>query len=223
MTGTLPTANVGAAGSAGEVPFNDGSGTYSTDPANFLYDPTGSVGPLGTPETLYVGDQTNNINPGSLALWDLSGTYLQMTTSGGAFVFGNDVDITGSLTVSGTITGVVAPAASNTLTSQTATGTITSVASAVGGLYRVGGYLKIRSASVDVLNFQLIFHDETNTVQTVNLTSTGGATSFGTSGIFYFNDLTIWVQSGTTITLRTAFQTSGGLISFDAAAHITQL
>jgi len=108
----------------------------------------------------------------------------------------------------------VAPAASNDLSAQTNTGTVTSTTSAAAtSTYLVDGYLNVTAISTDVIQVQCTYTDENSTAQTLNFSdiSATGNNSF---------HATIRVKASTPITLKTNLSTSGGTVTFDAGGYI---
>lgn len=109
--------------------------------------------------------------------------------------------------------------ASNDLTAQTAAGNITTfTVGATTQTFDVSMYINITAVSVDVIQGQITYTDETNTGQTISLANLPSA--IGPSA---YNPITIRAKNGTVITVKTNLTTGAGSITFNCGGRITQL
>lgn len=107
------------------------------------------------------------------------------------------------------------------LTGQTGAITICTTTPAADGTYRVGGFLTITAISVDVLNLQIAWKDETNTSRTISLFANGLSTvSLAATGVYLFSPVDIRAKSGNAITLQVVLTTSAGSVSYDTGGSI---
>ncbi len=83
------------------------------------------------------------------------------------------------------------------------------------GNYDIGSMINIKAITTDVLQFQVVFYDETNTFRIVNIGS-----GLATIGYSAMNPVTISVYPGTNIAVKTILTTGGGTISYNAQAYI---
>jgi hypothetical protein len=107
-----------AANADGSLLFQDAEGDLSQDePGCFFYDADGTLGPLESPETLYIGGSDSGANGGLIALYDtVLGSFGFIQVYDGTFLLGSDGDATGAnlevggfVAVGGTIDSYVAP------------------------------------------------------------------------------------------------------------------
>lgn len=116
--------------------------------------------------------------------------------------------------------------ASGDLTGQTAA--VSSVAAyttpATNGTYRVGAYAVITAVTLDVIQVQVTYTDETNTSRTQLFYPQGlTSASLAVTGAFVFPTMDLRVKASTTITVLVALTTGTGSISFDVGATIEKL
>jgi hypothetical protein len=115
----------------------------------------------------------------------------------------------------------------NDLTGQTAAvTTVTSYALPGSGGFntvRVGGYITVTAVSLDVIQLQVTWTDETSTSRTQSFFVQGATTGIGTTGANAYSPIDIRVKQGTTITVATVLTTGTGTITYDVGANITQL
>lgn len=131
------------------------------------------------------------------------------------------------LTVNGGATAPVWAAAPGSnvvdayLTAQSGAVTVCTTTPGADGTYRVGGFLTITAVTLDVLNLQIVWKDETNTTRTVSLFANGLTTvSLAATGVYLFSPVDIRVKSGNAITLQTILTTGTGSIVFDVGGSI---
>lgn len=117
--------------------------------------------------------------------------------------------------------------AKNDLTAQSgAVGTVTSYAVPGSGgfnTFRVGGYLTVTAVSLDVIQLQVTYTDETSTSRTQSFFVQGATTGISATGANGYSPMDIRVKQGTTITVATVLTTGTGTITYDAGSSITQL
>jgi hypothetical protein len=117
--------------------------------------------------------------------------------------------------------------ASNDLTAQSAAvATVTSYAVPGSGsfnTFRVGGYLTVTAVSLDVIQLQVTYTDETSTSRTQSFFVQGTTTGISVTGANGYSPIDIRVKQGTTITVSTILTTGAGSITYDVGASITQL
>lgn len=95
---------------------------------------------------------------------------------------------------------------------------------ATDGMYRIGAFVNITAVSVDVLQFQVTYTDETNTSQTEIFYPQGlTSASLAATGNYTFPTMDIRVKASTTITLKTVLTTGAGSITYDAGGSIEYL
>jgi hypothetical protein len=111
--------------------------------------------------------------------------------------------------------------ASANITGQTTAQTVVTFTPAALGMFRVGGYVTITAISLDVLQLQLLWTDETNTARTLVMLPIGGGT-LTTTGAFSFPAVDIRVKASTAITLQVALTTGSGSVTYDAGGSIQQ-
>lgn len=118
------------------------------------------------------------------------------------------------------------PKATADLTAQTTATTVTSFAVPGSGsfnTFRVGGYLTVTAVSLDVIQLQVAYTDETSTSRTQSFFVQGATTGISATGANGYSPIDIRAKQGTTITVSTILTTGTGSISYDAGASITQL
>lgn len=117
-----------------------------------------------------------------------------------------------------------APDASNALTGQSgAVSSVTAVTPGSDGTYRIGGYVTITAISVDVIQLQVTYKDETSTDRTQIFSTIAGLASLSTVGAFVFSDFLIRAKSGNVITIKTVLTTGAGSISYDVGGSIQKV
>jgi hypothetical protein len=113
------------------------------------------------------------------------------------------------------------------LTAQTAAvGTVTSFAVPGSGSYnsfRIGGYITVTAISLDVIQLQVSWTDETSTSRTQSFFVQGSTTGISATGASAYSPMDIRVKQGTTITVATVLTTGTGSITYDVGASISQL
>lgn len=224
-----------------------GGGGSSTGNATSIQ----SISVIATPPTdtqllRYVAS-AGKWEPGYLTVGDL----LQSSTANGV-VYTN---VTGDLqVVAGAINQVLSPSSSgvpgfvplssislansiptNTgavdLRNQTTVGNIVTYSFPPGssnGTFMVGGYINVTAIATNIIQFQVVYTDETNTVHTRVLCGQNGnnitnATTVATVVFQSFYPIYIRVLAGTTITISTINLTNTGTNIFDTGGFITQL
>jgi GDSL-like lipase/acylhydrolase family protein len=117
--------------------------------------------------------------------------------------------------------------AHNDLTAQTtAVSTVTSYAVPGSGSFNtfsVGGYITITALSLDVIQLQVGWTDETSTSRTQSFFVQGATTGIGATGAYAYSPVTIRAKQGTTITVATILTTGSGSITYDVGGNITRL
>jgi hypothetical protein len=102
--------------------------------------------------------------------------------------------------------------------------TFTQFTPTVTGTYQIGGYLTITAISLDVIQLQVTYTDETSTSRTLVFYPQGltvpGLSATGTSS---FSPIQIRAKGGNAITVATVLTTGTGSITYDAGASITDL
>ncbi|HXP50610.1 MAG TPA: hypothetical protein VN922_11680, partial [Bacteroidia bacterium] len=112
------------------------------------------------------------------------------------------------------------------LTGQTGATTVVTYSAPGSGsfnTYRVGGYLTVTAISLDVIQLQVAYTDETNTSRTQNFFVQGATSGIGTTGANAYSPVDIRVKQGTTITVATVLTTGTGSITYDVGGNIIQL
>lgn len=109
------------------------------------------------------------------------------------------------------------------LTGQTGAVTVcTFTDTGSGGVYRCGGYVAITAVTLDVIQFQVTWTDETNTARTYTIVPVGG-TTLSATGVFAFPDVQVKVKPSTAVTVQVALTTGTGSIAFDCGATIEKV
>lgn len=156
-----------------------------------------------------------------------AGTNVTITNPYALGITGNSL-LQGSVAVTGVLTaGTVNIYGKNDLTAQTgAVGTVTSYSVPGSGsfnTFRVGGYITVTAVSLDVIQLQVTWTDETNTSRTQSFFVQGATTGISATGANAYSPMDIRVKQGTTITVATVLTTGTGSITYDVGATITQL
>lgn len=112
---------------------------------------------------------------------------------------------------------------SGNLTAQTSVGNIATFTPGATGTFDIGGYCSVTAVTTDVLNFQVTFSDENGTSRTLTIVPTSGSANMGSTGFYGMQKCEIRAGTGSTITVKTTLQTSGGTITFDTGATIVQI
>ena len=114
--------------------------------------------------------------------------------------------------------------AENDLTAQTAAVNVASYTPTNDGTFRIGGYVTITAVSLDVIQLQVTWTDETNTSRTQIFYPLGSTTpGLSVTGANGFPTVDIRVKASTAITVATVLTTGTGSITYDAGASIIQL
>lgn len=116
--------------------------------------------------------------------------------------------------------------ASADITAQTAAGNITTyTVGGSDGSFMVTANLNITAISIDVIQTQVVYTDETNTSRTLIMygmgTTSAGLTTTGVSN--YAPVAELRAKAGTTITVQTTLTTGAGSITFNAHGSIIQI
>lgn len=105
------------------------------------------------------------------------------------------------------------------LTGQTAgVASVATVTPGTLGTYRVGAYINVTARTVDVVQVQCTYKDETGTTQTITLSGLIAST-----GVTNINPVDIRAASSQAIIIKTVLTTGGGSIAYDIGATIQQL
>jgi lysophospholipase L1-like esterase len=110
------------------------------------------------------------------------------------------------------------------ISSQTATNNnfTTYATPASDGMYEIGGYVNVSSVTVDVLQLQVSYTDETNTSRTVSFVNQGATSANITAtGPSQFPPMRIRVKASTTINISAVLTTGTGSINYNAEGAIT--
>lgn len=165
---------------------------------------------------------------GSSSLTTFSGGTFGTAAASAASAFATSAQGTkadSALQVSGA--GSVYPypvAASASLTAQN--GAVTSICATTpgtAGVYRVAGYVTITAISVDVIQLQVTYTDETTASRTQIFSTVGGLASLSSTGAFIFPPFDIFSASGSAITMKTVLTTGAGSITYDVGASIQRI
>lgn len=100
--------------------------------------------------------------------------------------------------------------------------TVVTLTPGTAGTFRVGGYVTITAVSLDVLQLQLTWTDETSTSRTLVMLPVGGAT-LTTTGAFSFPCVDIRVKISTAISLAVVLTTGTGSVAYDAGGSIMEI
>lgn len=216
----------------GSTPFQVGTGQNSPWAANVVIKTPGTITLVGT------GTVTN-----SAALY-IEGASTTATNNYSLYIGNGNVKLNTAPTTSAstydvitrnTSTGVLEKVASSNLswiqasadlTGQTAANSsiATFTVGASTGTFRVGGYLTVTAVVTDVINFQVVWTDETNTSRTQTYSPMGTTSpSVSATGAYPFSPVEIRAKNGTTITVQTVLTTGVGSITYDVGATIQQL
>lgn len=153
--------------------------------------------------TILYGDQTYKAAPAAPAITAVTQTNGLILT-GSTLSFQNAVDAA--------------------LTGQTGAITVCTTTPTGAGTFRVGGYLTITAISVDVLNLQIVWTDETSTTRTVSLFANGLSTvSLAATGVYLFSPVDVRVKANTSITLQVILTTGAGSVAYDVGGEIIQV
>lgn len=162
-----------------------------------------------------------------------SGTVTSIATSTG--ITGGTITGTGTLKADTTLLATKSYVNNNAPGAQIATNYVAGATTALptfraftipasDGMYRIGAFVNITAVSVDVLQFQVTYTDETNTSQTEIFYPQGlTSASLATTGNYTFPTMDIRVKASTTITLKTVLTTGAGSITYDAGGSIEYL
>jgi hypothetical protein len=175
----------------------------------------------------------SNRNTSTSFSWSFSTTVINPDAStlstllnGYTYVLQYNPGISGWIVISRTSSSLNGIVASADLTAQTTASTITSYAAPGSGsfnTYRVGGYLTVTAVSLDVIQLQVSYTDETSTSRTQSFFVQGATTGISATGANGYSPMDIRVKQGTTITVSTVLTTGTGSITYDAGSSITQL
>lgn len=135
--------------------------------------------------------------------------------------------VTGNSLFNGTITsGAVNITGKADLTGQTGAVTVTTYAvpgSTTFNTFEIGGYITVTAVSLDVIQLQVTWTDETSTSRTQSFFVQGATTGISATGANAYSPMDIRVKKGTTITVATVLTTGTGSITYDVGGFITQL
>jgi hypothetical protein len=216
-TGDVPTLNQNTSGSAASlsatlIVAQGGTGLATTTAYAVFCGGTTSTGNFQQVSGLGTSGQVLTSNgAAALPTWQPAGaTLAKVTTYNGIATAGN---------------GVGAIVANADLTSQSGAATVTTyTAPASNGTYRVGGYLNITAVTLDVIQLQVAWTDETNASRTQIFFPMGTTVAgIGATGFTPFPTADIRVKASTTITVSTVLTTGSGSIGYDVGASIMQL
>lgn len=209
-------------GPIGGTPNNDGSilwngsdGKLHQDlPGNFTYDPDGTLGALGTPNTLYAGGFNGDTAPGILALWDvLYGFWVPITVSNIVMtVAGNVVSAPVTATYSG-LTATKTPVVSATTPND-----------GQQHAYSASAWLLVASITTKTLALQVVWTDPTATVSTVSMFPQGATTVVvSAAGTYLYAALTLRANPNTTVEVNAVVTGATGSINYGVCGVVTQL
>lgn len=121
--------------------------------------------------------------------------------------------------------GLLSIVAQNSLTGQTAAiSSVCAYTPASGGIFRVSGYITITAVSLDVIQFQVSYTDETSTSRNLPFFPPGlTSANLATTGVFPFAPMDIRSASASAITVLTALTTGTGSIAYNVSASIMQI
>lgn len=160
----------------------------------------------------------------SIGVVDINGNTITNLPSGTFYLWAQNGDTNWTLLPGASYANTLS--SSNNLTGQTSAGTVTSFAVPSSGsfnTFRVGGYLTVTAVSLDVIQLQVTYTDETNTSRTQSFFVQGATTGISATGANGYSPMDIRVKQGTTITVSTVLTTGTGSITYDVGASITQL
>ena len=171
--------------------------------------------------TLFGVDDSNNICYANSQYFQIRGVNYKFPTSQGANNTTLVNDGSGGLNWSSPFAVVVL---SNDLTGQTAAvSSIATYTPSANGTFRIGGYLTVTAISLNVLNLQVTYTDETSTARTVSFSVMGTVSpSINAVGLYTFPDIQIRAKSGSAITVKTT-STGAGSQTYDVGATIEKL
>ncbi len=89
--------------------------------------------------------------------------------------------------------------------------------------FDVSGYLTVTAVSLDVIQLQVAWTDETSTSRTQSFFVQGATTGISATGANGYSPLRIRVKQGTTISVNTVLTTGTGSITYDAGATIIKI
>lgn len=159
---------------------------------------------------------------GGASVKDASGNTITTLQKGINYVFSGGTGSVWRLISTSRLGGPI----SNDLTGQTVAATVTSYAVPGSGSFnsfRVGGYLTVTAVSLDVIQLQVSYTDETNTSRTQSFFVQGTTTGISATGANGYSPIDIRVKQGTTITVATVLTTGTGSITYDVGASIIQI
>lgn len=116
-------------------------------------------------------------------------------------------------------------ATNNALNGQTAGVTVATLVNGSGtNTYRVGGGLTVNAVTLDVIQFKVVYTDETATSRTQTFFPMGATTaSLSATGASPFPTADIRVAANTTITVSTILTTGTGSINYDTWGNISPI
>jgi hypothetical protein len=246
MVGTLSVNNglIAGPGSGFSVISDNGGTSLNVDAFsditdtrdNILDDGTGNMTVAGN---LTLPNQNISINNGTLtvggnALFENSitndGEYSDTNGSSGSV--GQILSSTNTATkwVSTSTLGLMSAASSSSFiqvststqfTGLTAARVINIATTTATSTWEVGGNVTITAIATDVLQFQVVYTDETNTSRTVTFFPMGvTSASLAATGVYNFPITQIRVKNGSAITTSVIFTTGIGTVTYDAGASI---
>lgn len=215
----------------GELNFSSQGGFGLFINSSDFGDQTVAIGLSPTVRHLIISDGSTGIgallDTSSLASSDKTFTF--PNTTGTFCLTTTCLSISGGLVTSyaGTSTqgyGISPILRTNDVTGKTTDFTIATYTPTATSTFRIGGYIVITAVSVDVIQFQAAYTDETGASRT-QLFFPQGLTSaaLAATGSYNFPTVDIRVKANTTITVSTHLTTGAGSITYDAGGTIQQI
>lgn len=171
------------------------------------------------------GDGSASFASGNLT-WAATGAITSNSLTASTILVSDGSKVISSGTTASLVAaGMTAKVASANLTGQTAANaSIATFTPSALGTFRVGGYITITAISVDVIQFQVTYTDETAASRT-QLFFPQGLTSanLAATGSYSFPPLDIRAASGSAITAKTVLTTGAGSITYDVGTTIYQI
>lgn len=179
---------------------------------------------------LYIGDVDNALGTGSQLSWNMAGATLSFINAqidmGLSKIVNLGTPTNPSDAANKSYIDAQNPivANNNLLNQSTAVASIATYTPSANATLRIGGYVTITAVTLDVIQLQVTYTDETTTVRT-QLFFPQGLTSanLASTGAFTFPTMDIRVLSGAPITVKTVLTTGTGSIAYDVGASITKI